>query len=258
LGCGALGKSGRKVVWWWGIKRHALVVKQVFLLELRAKGYYPKVIVTDLRQDYGRVIQAVFPQAIHHECIFHALQNAQRQVREVYGKDYQDIPAAVALKEAIYHIFAAQSQKTVRQRYHQVMALRQSYVAQTPGTAAIFDSLERHFPKLVNAIESDLIPRTNNAVELVIRRFDQHYQNFCGFDGAESGQEFLQVFQLVYRLTPFAKDNREVQSRGYSIRGKCPLELAGYDLSQFPLAQLFRHPLLTLPGQPDQEVVPMR
>jgi len=231
---------------------------RLFLLELRAKGYHPKVIITDLRQDYGRVIKEVFPQAIHHECIFHALQNAQRQVREVYGQGYKDIPEAVALKEAIYRVFAAQSQKTVRQRYHQVMALRQTYVAKTPGTAAIFDSLERHFPKLVNAIESDLIPRTNNAVELVIRRFDQHYQNFCGFDGEESGQEFLQVFQLVYRLTPFAKDNREVKDRGYSIRGKCPLELAGYDLSQLPLAQLFQHPLLALPGQPVQEVVPMR
>jgi transposase-like protein len=231
---------------------------RLFLLELRAKGYNPRVIITDLRQDYGRVSKEVFPQAIHHECIFHALQNAQRQVKEVYGKEYKTIPEAVALKEAIYRIFAAQSQKTVRERYHQVMALRETYVAQTPGTAAIFDSLERHFPKLVNAIESDLIPRTNNAVELVIRRFDQHYQNFCGFDGAESGQEFLQAFQMVYRLTPFAKDNREVKDRGYSIRGKCPLELAGYDLSQIPLAQLFQHPLLALPGQPLQKVVPMR
>ena len=63
---------------------------------------------------------------------------------------------------------------------------------------------------------------------------------------------------MVYRLTPFARDNREVQSRGYSIRGKCPLELAGYDLSQIPLAQLFQHPLLALPGQPAREVVPRR
>ncbi len=230
----------------------------LFLVGLRAKGYNPKVIITDLRQDYGRVIKEVFPQAIHHECIFHALQNAQRQVKEAYGKDYKDIPEAVALKEAIYEVFDAQSQKTVRQRYHQVMAWREAYVTKTPATAAIFDSLERHFPKLVNAIESDLIPRTNNAVELVIRRFDQHYQNFCGFDGEETCQEFLTVFQMVYRLTPFAKDNREVAGRGYSIRGKCPLELAGYDLSQIPLAQFFREPLLTLPGQPLQELVAMR
>ena len=95
-------------------------------------------------------------------------------------------------------------------------------------------------------------------MELVIRRFDQHYQNFCGFDGEETCQEFLTVFQMVYRLTPFAKDNREVAGRGYSIRGKCPLELAGYDLSQIPVAQFFREPLLALPGQPLQELVAMR
>ena len=40
---------------------------KAFLLALRAKGYHPKVIVTDLRQDYGPVITLVFPAAIHHE-----------------------------------------------------------------------------------------------------------------------------------------------------------------------------------------------
>jgi len=50
---------------------------QAFLLALRAKGYHPKVIVTDLRQDYGPLVAQVFPKARHHECIFHALQNVQ-------------------------------------------------------------------------------------------------------------------------------------------------------------------------------------
>lgn len=39
---------------------------------------------------------------------------------------------------------------------------------------------------LVNGIESELIPTTNNVVELVNRRFDQHHQNFCGFDNIET------------------------------------------------------------------------
>ncbi|MFN2166465.1 MAG: hypothetical protein ACK2U9_09400, partial [Anaerolineae bacterium] len=39
---------------------------QAFLLALRAKGYHPQVVVTDLRQDYGPVIAQVFPQARHH------------------------------------------------------------------------------------------------------------------------------------------------------------------------------------------------
>jgi hypothetical protein len=54
--------------------------------------------------------------------------------------------------------------------------MSETYVTQHPEIATIFDSVERHFPKLVNAIESVDIPRTNNATELVIRRFDQHYQ----------------------------------------------------------------------------------
>jgi transposase-like protein len=231
---------------------------RLFLLELRAKGYMPTVIVTDLRQDYGKAIHAVFPQAVHHECVFHALQNAQRQVREAYGPDYRHIPAAVALKHAIYRIFQAKTQKTARQRFHQVMACREAYVAETPDTAAIFDSLERHFPRLVNALESELIPLTNNAVELVIRRFNQHYRNFGGFDSEDTCRNFLLVFQLAHGLTPFAQDDRQVASRGYSIRGKSPLELAGYDLGRSPLAHLFRDPLLTLPGQPELATVPMR
>jgi len=189
--------------------------------------------VTDLRQDYGPVIARVFPQAEHHECIFHALQNLQVHFKEVYGDDYsQTDPEAVALKQAMYAIFEARTRRTAEKRYAAVMTQRERYVQETPGAAVIFDFLERHWPKLVNGIESERIPRTNNAVELVIRRFDQHYQNFCGFETLETAQSFLGVFEKVYRFTPFSAD---AQAR---IRGKCPLELAGYDIRQIPMALL--------------------
>ncbi len=55
-----------------------------FLLALKSKGYRPKVIVTDLRKEYGRAIKAVFGGARHHECIFHALQWWNRQMKDVY------------------------------------------------------------------------------------------------------------------------------------------------------------------------------
>ena len=89
--------------------------------------------------------------------------------------------------------------------------------------------MERHWPKLVNGIESKTIPRTNNAAELVIRRFDQHYQNFCGFDSLDSAQLFLAVFEKFYRFTPLSQDAQP------HLRGKCPLEIAGYDISQMPI-----------------------
>jgi transposase-like protein len=222
-----------------------------FLLTLRAKGYHPRVIVTDLRQDYGSLIAQVFPKAQHHPCIFHALQNVQDHFKDVYGAGYAETyPQAEVLKQKIYAIFDARTKRTAEKRYAEVLALREHYVQETPAAAVLFDFLERHWPTLVNGIESDLIPTTNNTVELVIRRFDQHYQNFCGFDTIETAQLFLGVFEKVYRFTPFSQD---AQPR---IRGKCPLELAGYDISQVPMASLCAGWSLAWPLEVAQNLVP--
>jgi transposase-like protein len=220
----------------------------LLLLELKAKGVDPRVVVTDLDPAYGHMLPIVFPKAVHHECIFHAIQNAFAQLTRVYGRHYAEHnPQAAALHAAVVHLFRAKTQKTVRQRFHDLLALRQDYVAQNPQVACVFDSLERHFPKLVNAFENPLIPTTNNATELVIRRFDQHYQSMCGLDSLESARLFLSVFEFVFRLTPFASDNPTRH-----IRGKCPLELAGYDLEALPIAGFFgqlKLPTLVISGQ---------
>ena len=230
---------------------------RAFLQALEAKGYQPRVIITDMNRDYDEPVRIVFPEATHHECVFHALQWAQRRIKEVYGSDYaRTHPEAVDLKEQIYRIFKAKSKKTVRKRYRKVMALKEEYIARTPEAKCIFEFLERHYPKLVNAVENPLIPLTNNTVELVIRRFDQHYQNICGFDSIETARRYLRVFELTYRFTPFAKDNRPVKGRELDIRGKCPLELAGYDISQIPFARVLRGQLLGWPPNALPELVP--
>jgi hypothetical protein len=204
-----------------------------FLLALRAKGYQPRVVVTDLRRDYGGDIARVFPQASHHECIFHALQEVGRTCRQLYGADYaQTQPQVEQLRQAIIAMFQAKTKRTALKRYQQVMAQREPFVQAKAEAAALFDFLQRHWPTLVNAIESDLIPKTNNAVEMVIRRFDQHYQNFCGFESIESAHLYLAVFEKLYRFTPFSDDAQP------PIRGKCPLELAGYDISHMPMTAL--------------------
>jgi hypothetical protein len=220
----------------------------LLLLELKAKGVTPRIVVTDLDPAYGRMLPIVFPKAVHHECIFHAIQNALSQLTRVYGRHYaEQNPQAAALHEVVVHLFRAKTQKTVRKRFHDLMALRDEYVARTPEVACVFDSLERHFPKLVNAFENPLIPTTNNATELVIRRFDQHYQSMCGLDSLESARLYLRVFEFVFRLTPFASDNPTRH-----IRGKCPLELAGYDLEALPIAEFFAQlklPTLVISGE---------
>jgi len=208
---------------------------RAFLLALRAKGYQPRVVVTDLRQDYGPALAAVFPAAQHHECLFHAKKAVHRQLWDIYGRvRYRTDQQVVALRETLDGVLAAETKRTAHRRYEAVMAQREALVAAEPGLAAVFATLETHWPKLVNGIESDLIPRTNNTVELVIRRFDQQYQNFCGFESVQTASVFLGVFEKVYRFTPFSQD---AQPR---LRGKSPLELAGYDVAQMPMASVCR------------------
>jgi transposase-like protein len=222
-----------------------------FLLALRAKGYQPRVVVTDLRRDYGGDIARVFPQASHHECIFHALQDVGRTCRKLYGPDYaQTQPEVEALRYAIGQIFQAKTKRTAQKRYDLVIAMRAQFVQDKAEAAAIFDFLERHWPQLVNAIESQLIPKTNNAVEMVIRRFDQHYQNFCGFENIETAQLYLAVFEKLYRFTPFSDDAQP------AIRGKSPLQLAGYDISHMPMTTLCQGLSLDWPLEMVEEDVP--
>jgi len=142
------------------------------------------------------------------------------------------------------------TKRTARHRYEKVMAQRERFVAQTPEAVAIFDFLERHWPKLVNAIESHHVPTTNDATEEVIRIFTQHYKTFCGFESVESARLYLAVFEKVYRFTPFSDDAQE------RIRGKCPLELAGYEVQKLPMAQLFRGLALQWPASAFEGVVP--
>jgi transposase-like protein len=222
-----------------------------FLLALRAKGYHPRVIVTDMRVDYRDVVAAAFPNAVHHECIFHALQQVHEHLKDAYGLNYAKTrPDVVALQEEIDCIFGARTKRTAQRRYEKVLAQRERFVAETPKADAAFRFLERHWPTLVNAIESKHIPRTNNATEQVIRIFTQHYKTFCGFESIETARLYLGVFEKVYRFTPFSDDAQE------RIRGKCPLELAGYEVQKLPMTQLFRGLAFQWPTTAFQELVP--
>jgi transposase-like protein len=222
-----------------------------FLLALRTKGYHPRVVVTDLRRDYGAVISQVFPKARHHQCLFHAEQEIGNYLQKTCGRDYaQQQPEAEQLREAVVHIFQARTKRTAQKRYLALLKDKVDYLQRAPPLQWVFTFLEQHWPYLVNAIESKTIPVTNNAVEMVIRRFDQHYQNFCGFESIQTAQRYLGVFEKAYRFTPFSRDARP------EIRGKSPLQLAGYDLSRIPMSCLCRGRSLEWPLTVEPDDVP--
>ena len=134
---------------------------RAFLLALRAKGYHPRVIVTDMRVDYRGVVAQVYPEAVHHECIFHALQQVREHAKEAYGTNYAETyPEVERLLEEIDHIFDASTKRTARRRYEKVLAQRETFVTQTPDAVALFDFLERHWPYLVNAKAGPFPPPT--------------------------------------------------------------------------------------------------
>jgi len=198
-------------------------------------------------------LQAVFPNALHHECIFHALQYWHRDFKSTFGREYEQThPDVFSVRRQMDRIFQAKTRRTVDKRYAELMAQREALIRMEPRLDPMLDSLARHYPNLVNAYDNPLIPLTNNATERLIRRFDQHYQNFAGFDSIETARCYLHLFELTYRFTPFGS---EVQPH---LRGKCPLELAGYDLMQVPLARYLReHGTLPLaPSAAQGEVVP--
>ena len=64
------------------------------------------------------------------------------------------------------------------------------------------------------------------------------------------GRLNMAVFEKIYRFTPFSGD---AQKR---IRGKCPLELAGYEVQKLPMTQLFCGLALQWPASAFQEFVP--
>jgi len=129
---------------------------------------HPRVLITDMRVDYSDLVARIFSKAVHHECIFHALQDLHRAFKEVYGSDCAErYPAVKALQEEIAAIFDARTKRTAQRRFDQVMHQRETFVANTPEAEAIFAFLECHWPRLVNTIESRIVPSTNNATEQV-------------------------------------------------------------------------------------------
>jgi hypothetical protein len=197
------------------------------------------------------VIPQVFPQACHHECLFHAMQALQRQFSQIYDRDaLRNDPRLVSLRQDLISPLRARTKRTAQRRYDRLMAQHQAWIAEKPELERVFAALEVHWPKLINGIESKQIPRTNNAAELVIRRFDQHYQNFCGFDSLQSAQAYLAVFEKVYRFTPFSQDAQP------HIRGQSPLQLAGYPVHELPMAALCAGWALAPPTSPSLESVP--
>lgn len=202
---------------------------RAFLVGLKAKGVLPpkvKVFVSDLWGPYETLIPELFPGVVHHQCVFHAEQATSKLMLDKLGSDYVSIPEARALKSDIIQLFRAGSRRTLIRRYKKLLARKPGWITSRPELEPVFDSLERHFERLANAYTSRLlsVPKTNNAVETVIRCFTRRYKTMAGFNSLETARAYVRLWEYYYRFRPFSPDASP------RIRNRSPLQIAGYEV----------------------------
>ena len=213
---------------------------EMFLMQLKAKGIYPKVIMTDLACTYDKPVRSVFGRSVTiARCFFHFKKDIYEHMHNTFGK--KNVPEiAKQLKEDIFNIVDAKAKKTIKKRYNRLMRNKEEYLNNEPLLSSMFSSMKNYYPHLMRVTENERVSiRTNNPAELTIRHFNQRYKLMAGFKTLETARRHAKLFQIVYRFTPLSDDVKDKNRRGLT-----PLELAGYKIDHMPLYQYLTAPLL--------------
>ncbi len=199
----------------------------LFLLQLKALGYRPKVIITDGWDAYVTAIARVFPHAQHLLCRFHALRAAFRRLRV-------HVPSGTARRvwaDKLKALFRTPSKRTVQRRMHTLQAEAQDSPAQ-----AVVTRLLAKLPQLLPAVGSTWRPTTSNAAERFLGAFDRFYRCKGPFQNVASAHKHVALFMLGYVFETFSAEAAAER------QGRCPLQLAGYEVGPIPLFHLLNRP----------------
>ena len=200
---------------------------ELFLLQLKALGYYPKVIITDGWDAYVTAIARVFPKSQHLLCRFHALRAALRRLRAQVPSG----PARRLWADKLKALFHTPSKRTVRRRLNTLQAETQGSPAQ-----AVVTRLLATLPQLLPAVGSTWRPTTSNAAERFLGAFERFYRVKGPFQSLASAQKHVDLFMLGYVFeTCSAEATAERQ-------GRCPLQMAGYEVGAIPLFHVLNRP----------------
>ncbi len=200
---------------------------KLFLLQLKALGYHPKVIITDGWDAYVKAIARVFPNAQHLLCRFHALRAAFRRLRT-------HIPSGKVRRrwaDKLKGLFRTPSKRTVRRRLDKLQGEAQNGPAQ-----AVVARLLAKLPQLLPAVGSTWRPTTSNAAERFLGAFDRFYLAKGPFQSVASAQKHVALFMLGYVFETFSAEATAER------QGRCPLQVAGYEVGAIPLFHLLNRP----------------
>jgi transposase-like protein len=200
---------------------------RLFLLQIKALGYVPRVIITDGWDAYASAIAAVFPNAEHLLCRFHAIAAAFRRLKEAI----QDWKGRAVWAEKLKKLFHTSSKQTVQRRLERLKTQAQG----TPAKAVI-DRLFAKLPRLLPAVGSTFRPSTANAAERFLGAFDRFYRLKGPFQNHTSAEKHIRLFLLGYVFHTFSVQAQQDK------QGLCPLQLAGYQVAHIPLFHMFNRP----------------
>ena len=135
---------------------------RTFLLELKAKGYRPHVIVTDGWDAYIKAIRKVFPHAHHQLCRFHLIRSVFRRMKEI--KFFN-----VEVSAMVSNLFHTSDPRTVRRR---LAALTETL--STLGKTWVVEGLTAKLEQVLPAVGNPgRWPSTSNAAEWFFRDFER-------------------------------------------------------------------------------------
>ena len=200
---------------------------ELFLLQLQALGYHPKVIITDGWDAYVQAMVRVFPHAQHLFCRFHALRAAFRRLR-------QQLPHGKARRrwaDKLKGLFRTPSKRTVRRRLGKLQAEAHDSPAQ-----AVVARLLAKLPQLLPAVGSTWRPTTSNTAERFLGAFDRFYRAKGPFQSVGSAQKHVALFMLGDVFETFSAEAAAER------QGRCPLQVAGYEVGAIPLFHLLNRP----------------
>ncbi len=196
---------------------------RTFLLELKAKGSRPHVIVTDGWDAYIKAIQKAFPHAQHQLCRFHLIRSVFRRMKEI--KFFN-----VEVNAMLSNLFHTSDPRTVRRRLAALTDML-SKLGNTWVVEGLSAKLKQVLPSVGNP---GRWPSTSNAVEWFFRDFERLvYLRKGPFHDEKSAWKLTGLFVSGY-----------VFRMGLSGQA-CPLERAQVDVSLIPFYHLMNQPKLS-------------
>lgn len=172
-------------------------------------------------------IARVFPHAQHLLCRFHALRAALRRLR-AQVPDGTTRTVWAATRKALFH---TPSKRTVHRR----MATLQAEAHDGPAQAVIARLRAKLSPWLP-AVGSTWRPTTSKTTERFLGALERFYRCKGPFQNVASAHKHVALLMLGYVFETFSAEASAER------QGRCPLQVAGYEVKAIPLFHLLNRP----------------